>query len=124
MGKRVLVCDDSLLMRRMIAETLVSAEWEVVAEAINGQDAIEKYQQYRPDAVTLDLVMPEWDGLHALAGIMAIDPAAKIVVVSAVEQTKAISDAIRRGAHDFIVKPFSPPQLQETLENCLGLQTV
>jgi len=119
MSKRVLVVDDSMLMRRMIGDTLKDCGWTVAAEAANGREAVEKYQQCRPDAVTLDIVMPQTDGLYALEEILKTDPAAKIVVVSALNQTKLISDAIRKGAHDFIAKPFLPEQLQETMNRCL-----
>ncbi len=119
MSKRVLVTDDSMLMRKMVSETLSDDGWDVVAEAANGQEAVEKYEEFRPDAVTLDIVMPGTDGMYALQHILEIDPAAKIVVVSALNQTKLISEAIRNGAQDFIAKPFLPEQLQQTLRSCL-----
>ncbi|MBN2022376.1 MAG: response regulator [Pirellulales bacterium] len=119
MPKRVLIVDDSMLMRRMIADSLSAGDWEVVAEACDGAEAIERYQQTRPDVVTMDIVMPGTDGLHALARILQIDPAAKVVVVSALNQTRLISEAIRKGAFDFIAKPFLPEQLQETVDSCL-----
>lgn len=121
MAKRVLVVDDSMLMRRMIADSLADAGWEIVAEAADGEEAVRLFQQFRPQAVTMDIVMPGTDGLTALEGILKIDPAAKVVVVSALNQTKMISDAIRKGAHDFIAKPFMPDQLQETLAACLAV---
>lgn len=120
MAKRVLIADDSVLIRRMIAEVLNQDGWEVVGEASNGADAVAKYKELRPDVVTLDIVMPGTDGLYALEGILAIDPNAKIIVVSALNQTKLISDAIRKGAQDFIAKPFLPEQLLETVSNCLS----
>ncbi len=119
MSKRVLICDDSMLMRKMIGETLNGAGWEVVGEAANGKEAIEKYKALKPDAVTMDIVMPGVDGLVGLCGIMEHDPQAKVVMVSALNQTQAVSDAIRNGAQDFIVKPFVPEQLQATLDTCL-----
>ena len=81
-----------------------SAGWDVVGEASNGQEAIDRYRQLRPDAVTLDLVMPEHDGLHALHGIMEFDPEAKVLVVSALEQRDVLKDAFKAGAADFVVK--------------------
>ena len=120
MSKRVLVCDDSMLMRKMVSETLIEDGWQVVGEAENGADAIEKYAQLRPDAVTMDIVMPGTDGLYALEHIIQDDPDAKVVVVSALNQTTLISEAIRKGAQDFIAKPFMPKQLQETLNLCLA----
>ena len=119
MPKRVLIVDDSILMRRMIADSLSGDDWEVVAEASDGNEAVQKYEETRPDAVTLDIVMPEADGIFALKKIIGIDPEAKVVVVSALNQTKLISEAIRAGAQDFIAKPFMPEQLQETLHHAV-----
>ena len=97
MPNRVLVVDDSLLMRKMIGDCLEANGWEVVGEARDGREAVEKYRQLRPDAVTLDIVMPGSDGMHALQNILSMDHDAKIVVVSALNQTKTISEAIRKG---------------------------
>jgi len=88
--KRVLVVDDSLLMRKMIADTLATCGWEVVAEASDGQMAVDMYQKFRPLAVTLDIVMPGKNGMYALEEILKVDPQAKVVVVSALNQTKMI----------------------------------
>ena len=120
MAKRVLVCDDSLLMRKLMGETLAQDAWEVVGEATDGAEAIELYRRHRPDAVTMDIVMPGTDGLTALAEIRRLDPTARVVVISALNRTKLISDAIRNGASDFVAKPFMPEQLQQTLNSCLA----
>lgn len=120
MAGRVLIVDDSVLMRRMIAETLGAAGWEVVGEAADGREAVEKYRELRPDAVTMDIVMPETNGIQALEEILKMDPNARVVVVSALNQTRMISEAIRKGAHDFIAKPFLPEQLQNTMAHCLA----
>jgi len=119
MSKRVLVVDDSMLMRKMVGEILTDDGWEVVAEATDGQEAVEQYERFRPDVVTLDIVMPGTDGMYALQHILALDPEAKVVLVSALNQTKLISEAIRGGAQDFIAKPFLPEQLQQTLRICI-----
>ena len=119
MTKRVLICDDSILMRKLVADTLIADGWTIAGEASNGREAVEQYQQLQPDAVTMDIVMPHYDGLYALPRILQHDPSAKVVVVSALAQTKMISEAIRAGAQDFIVKPFMPEQLQQTLARCL-----
>jgi len=120
MSKRVLICDDSLLMRRMVAETLKDAGWEVAGEASDGQQAIDQFRATRPDAVTMDVVMPDYDGIYGLVGIRQLDPEARVVMISAVNQTKLIAEAIRKGAYDFIAKPFLPEHLQETMESCLS----
>ena len=121
MSKRALVVDDSMLMRRMICDCLSDSGWEIVAEAGNGEEAVRQYRDHRPDVVSMDIVMPGTDGLFALEHILEIDPSAQVVVVSALNQTKMISQAIRQGAQDFIAKPFLPEQLQKTMESCIDV---
>jgi two-component system chemotaxis response regulator CheY len=104
--KRLLVVDDALLMRRMIREVAREAGWDVVGEARNGSEAVELYHQLRPDLVTMDVVMPEMGGLDALRQIRAADPAAQVVMITAVDQKQTLLESIREGAIDFIVKPF------------------
>lgn len=120
MSKNVLVVDDSMLMRKMVADTLSDAGWQVVGEATNGREAVEQYREKQPDAVTLDIVMPGSNGMYALEHILQFDPQAKVVVVSALNQTRLISEAIRKGAQDFIAKPFLPEQLQQTMGHCVA----
>lgn len=124
MSKCVLICDDSMLMRRMIADTLLADGWTIAGEATDGREAVSQYEALRPDAVTMDIVMPQYDGLYALPRILQIEPSAKVVVISALAQTRMISEAIRAGAQDFIVKPFMPEQLQQTLARCTEALTV
>ena len=116
MSKNLLVVDDAAIIRKMICDTVISAGWEVVGQAANGQEAIELYKQLRPDAVTLDIVMPEFNGLHALTGIREFDPDAKVVMVSAVDQKRVLKEALQLGAADFLVKPFDRDVLIATLE--------
>ncbi len=120
MSKNVLVVDDSILMRKMVADTLTDAGWQVVGEAGDGRQAVEQYREKQPDAVTLDIVMPDFNGMYALEHILETDPQAKVVVVSALNQTRLISEAIRKGAQDFIAKPFLPEQLQQTMSHCVA----
>jgi two-component system, chemotaxis family, chemotaxis protein CheY len=115
MTKRVLIVDDSMLMRKMIGNILTADGWEIAGEAADGHAAVDQYRAIRPTAVTLDIVMPGSNGLDALREILHMDRQAKVVVVSALSQTRLISDAIRQGAQDFIAKPFVPEQLQETM---------
>ena len=119
MARTLLVADDALIIRQIIKDMATSAGWTVVGEAGNGQEAIERYRELRPDAVTLDLVMPEHDGLHALRGIMGFDPRAKVLIVSALEQRGVLRDAIKAGAADFVSKPFDKGNLQATLAQLL-----
>lgn len=120
MQKRVLIVDDSVLTRRMMYHFLADTEWEVVGEACNGCEAVFLYQELKPDVVTMDIVLPVYDGLAAMREILEFDPNARIIVVSALSQTKLISEAIRDGARDFLRKPFSPEELVETLDKCLN----
>ena len=120
MSKTLLVADDALIIRKMIKDMATAAGWTVVGEAGDGQEAIERYRELRPDAVTLDLVMPEHDGLYALRGIIELDPAAKVLVVSALDQRAVLKDAFKAGAADFVSKPFDKNGLQATLERLLA----
>lgn len=115
MAKTLLITDDALIIREMIKDVATAAGWEVVGQATNGKEAVEHFAKLRPQVCTLDLVMPEYDGLYALRGIREIDPEAKIVVVSALDQKRVLMDAFRAGAADFLVKPFDKTALVETL---------
>jgi two-component system chemotaxis response regulator CheY len=103
---RLLVVDDAMLMRRMIRDVALEAGWEVVGEAKNGREGVTLFAQLRPDLVTMDVVMPEMGGLEALRMIRGLDPKARVVMVTALDQKQTIEEAIRDGALDFIVKPF------------------
>ena len=116
MSRTLLVTDDAMIIREMIKDAATSCGWEIAGEATNGQEAIELYQECRPDAMTLDMVMPEFDGLHALRGIMEQDPDANVLVVSALDQQQVLKDAIKLGASDFIVKPFDKDCLTGALD--------
>ncbi len=124
MQKTLLITDDALIIRTMIRDLATAAGWEVVAEAANGREAIEMYMETRPAAVTLDLVMPEYDGLHALRGIREFDSDARIVVVSALDQRSVLKEAFRLGASDFMVKPFDKRALIATLEQLVADEVV
>jgi two-component system, chemotaxis family, chemotaxis protein CheY len=117
MPVRLLVVDDAMIIRELIKEAATEAGFEVVGEAANGRDAVERFGELRPDVVTLDLVMPQFNGLYALEGILAIDPSARVIVVSALEQTTILKEAFRKGASDFITKPFDKKLLVATIEN-------
>ena len=120
MSKRLLVTDDALIIREIIKDAAQSAGWEIAGEASNGQMAVEMYEALRPDACTIDLVMPEYDGLHGLRGIMALNPEAKVVVVSALDQKSVLKETFRLGVSDFIVKPFDKASLIDTLEQLVA----
>jgi len=116
MAKTLLVADDAAIIREKIKEVARKAGWQIVGEANNGKAAVEKYAELRPMLVTVDLVMPEYDGIYALREIMALDPNAKVVVISALGQKSVLKDAFKLGAADFVVKPFDKTALSNTLE--------
>lgn len=118
MSKTVLVVDDAAFMRMMIRDIL-TGEGYVVREAINGLDAVKKYTEQRPDLVTLDITMPEMNGLDALRAIREVDSHARVLMVSSMGQQQMILDALESGAMDFIVKPFQPTKVLETVKKCL-----
>lgn len=113
---RLMIVDDALIMRMKIREIALKAGWTVVAEATNGADAVRLFNEHRPDLVTLDMVMPEMDGLSALKAIRESDPVANVVMVSAINQKEKLRECIAEGAMDFVVKPFDPHRLQSFFE--------
>lgn len=115
MPSRVLIADDAMFMRIMLKDILVKYGFEVVGEAENGAQAVAKYKEIKPDLVTMDIVMPEMDGITAVKNILAIDPSAKIVMCTAMGQQTLVIEAMGAGAKDFITKPFSPTKVVETL---------
>lgn len=120
---RVLIVDDALFMRKMLSDILKKEGIEVCGEAENGKEAVEKYQQLKPDLVTMDIVMPkmeEIDGVAAVREIMKIDPQAKIIMVSAMGQHSLVVEAIQAGAKDFITKPFQPSRVIEAIKRVVG----
>ncbi len=117
---RVLVVDDAAFMRKVLGDALASGGHEVVGEANNGMEAVERFQQLRPELTTLDITMPEKDGLAALAEIIAIDPAARVVMCSALGQETKVLESIKLGAKDFVVKPFLPARVLEAIGKALA----
>lgn len=113
--KRVLIVDDAAFMRMTIKNMLSNYEYEIVGEAENGLEAVEKYKQLSPDIVTMDITMPELDGIQALRMIKKINPAASVVMISALGQESKMKEAIIYGAKGFIVKPFKEEILLSAL---------
>ncbi|BBW96678.1 MULTISPECIES: response regulator [Geobacillus] len=117
---RVLVVDDAAFMRMMIKDILTKNGHEVVAEAADGRQAVEKYKETRPDIVTMDITMPEMDGIAALKEIKKIDSNAKVIMCSAMGQQAMVIDAIQAGAKDFVVKPFQADRVIEAINKTIG----
>lgn len=120
MALRVMVVDDALFMRNMLKDIFVRAGYEVVAEAENGEVALELYLETRPDLVTMDIVMPKKSGIEALQEIMASDPDAFVVMVSALGQDSLVLEAVESGAKDFIVKPFKEEKVLDIVRRITG----
>ena len=118
-ARRVLIVDDALIMRKRIKEIAEAAGWQVAGEAKDGEQAVQLYQQEKPDLVTLDIVMPKMDGVSALKQMMADDPQARVVMVSAVNQKRKLAECIQAGAIDFVVKPFEKDSLLSFFEKYL-----
>lgn len=120
MAKNVLVVDDASFMRMMIKDILTKNGYNVVGEAENGAMAIPKFKECNPDLVTMDITMPELDGIQALKAIRAEAPDAKVVMCSAMGQQEMVIEAIQAGAKDFIVKPFQPDRVIEAVRKAIG----
>ena len=120
MSKRVLVVDDAAFMRMMLSDHLTKAGFEVVGHAENGQVAVGKYKELKPDLVTMDITMPEMDGIQAVKEIRKADPQARVVMCSAMGQQHMVMEAIQAGARDFIVKPFDPTRVVQAVTKALS----
>ncbi|MDL4840073.1 response regulator [Aquibacillus rhizosphaerae] len=119
MSKKILIVDDAAFMRMMIKDILSKNGFDVVGEAQDGAQAVEKFNELSPDLVTMDITMPEMDGITALKEIKKGNPDAKIIMCSAMGQQAMVIDAIQAGAKDFIVKPFQADRVIEAIQKAL-----
>jgi two-component system, chemotaxis family, chemotaxis protein CheY len=117
---RILVVDDAAFMRKMVTDALTKGGHEVIGEAGDGAEAVQQYQTLKPDLTTLDITMPEKDGLSALKDIMALDPAAKVIMCSALGQESKVLESIKLGAKDFVVKPFQADRVLDAVGKALA----
>lgn len=120
MAKRGLIVDDAAFMRMMLRGIFEKNGYEVAGEATNGKEAVELYNSTKPDFVTLDITMPEMDGLEALKQIVQADSKATVIMCSAIGQQANVLESIKLGAKDFIVKPFQPDRVIESLKKVVG----
>jgi two-component system chemotaxis response regulator CheY len=120
MAKRILIADDLSFIRMLQKEVLTEDGYQIVGEAANGREAVEKYRDLAPDVVILDITMPGMNGLAALQEILAIDPGARVLICSSVGQQSVIVEAIQAGARDFVVKPFKPERLAAAIARALA----
>lgn len=116
----ILVTDDSKFMRNVLKRILEDSGHQVIAEAMNGREAIELYSLHSPQLVTMDITMPEVDGLQAVKEICSRDPKAKVIMISSVGQQYMISEALNYGARDFIVKPFDLDRICDAVNRVLS----
>ncbi|MGA2381470.1 MAG: response regulator [Spirochaetia bacterium] len=121
MAVNVLIVDDLAFIKIVLRDIIEKAGFRVVGEASNGEQAITMYQDTRPDVVLMDITMPGMDGLTALRKIREIDPAARVIICSALGQQQLIVQAIQLGAKDFIVKPFQPQRVISSLKKALDI---
>lgn len=117
---KILIVDDAAFMRMMVKDNLKKAGYSDFLEAGDGEDAVEKYTEHKPDLVLLDITMPIKDGIQTLQAIKQMNAQAKVIMCSAMGQEGMVVEAIKLGALDFIVKPFKPERLIQTVKNVLG----
>ena len=120
MAHKILIVDDAAFMRMMIKDILTKNGFEIAGEANDGAQAVEKYKELSPDLVTMDITMPEMDGITSLKEIKKFDPNAKVIMCSAMGQQAMVIDAIQAGAKDFIVKPFQADRVIEAIKKTIG----
>ncbi|MBR5486054.1 MAG: response regulator [Oscillospiraceae bacterium] len=120
MSKKIMLVDDAAFMRMTIKNCLTKAGYTDIVEAADGQLAVTTYQNEKPDMVIMDITMPNMDGIQALQAIKTFDADAKVVMCSAMGQESMVIEAIRLGAKDFIVKPFKPDRILQTVDKIIG----
>ena len=118
--RKILVVDDAKVIRMVIKRLLTQHGYQVAGEAGNGREALEKNKELRPDGVTMDIIMPEMDGIQGLKEIIAFDKQAKVIMISAIDQHDSLTDGIRNGAADYVVKPFEDDRMVTALKNIFG----
>lgn len=121
MSCNVMIVDDAAFMRATLKDVITKGGFVVVGEAVNGKDAVDKFQKLSPDIVTMDITMPEMDGLEALKAIVGLKPEAKVIMVSAIGQQANVLEAVKTGAKDFIVKPFQPDRVIDAIKKVAAM---
>ncbi len=117
---RVLIVDDAMFMRRMLSDILEKGGHTVCGEASTGKEAVDRYREVKPDLVTMDIIMPDMSGIEAVKEIKKIDAEAKILMVSAMGQQALVLEAVQAGALDYVVKPFQPSRVLESIDRIIN----
>ena len=117
---RIMIVDDAEFMRMVIRDILVKQGHEVAAEVADGECAIQKYQEVKPDLVLMDIILPDMEGTKTLQKLLDLDPEAKVVMCSSLGQKAVVMESIKIGAKDFIVKPFEPDKVLEVVKKVIG----
>ena len=120
MNGRILVVDDAPIIRLMLKDILVANGYEVAGEGNDGNEGVQLYKDLKPDIVTMDITMPEKDGIEALQEILEIDEEAKVIVITAIDQRESLMEAIRAGATDYIIKPFETDRVISAIKKAFG----
>ncbi len=115
----ILIVDDTTFMRKMLRDIFENGNFKVVGEAANGKEAVAMYEELLPDLTTMDITMPEMDGIEALKAIRKIDPAAQVIMVSALGLQDKVLSAVKAGAKNFIVKPFEEKKVIDVVNAVL-----
>ncbi len=118
--KKIMIVDDSLIIRVNLKKLFEKQGYQVVAEAVNGEDAVEKYMKFRPDLTTMDITMPVLDGITALQKIRAIDSSACVIMISALGQEMKVVEALNKGARHYILKPFKEYDVISKVDSILN----
>jgi two-component system chemotaxis response regulator CheY len=120
MLSKVLIVDDAPVVRLLLKSVLERHGFQVVGEASNGNEALDSYKELSPDLVTMDITMPEADGIQGVKNILSFDPNAKIIMITAIDQRKYLLEAIKAGATDYIVKPFEDDRVISALQKAIA----
>lgn len=116
---KILIVDDSIIMRKNLEFILKNSNHQIVGQATNGKQAVELYKECKPDLVTMDISMPFMSGTDAVSEIISIDPSAKIIMISAINQKQLVFEAIKKGAKHYIVKPIDAENVIKTIDSVL-----
>lgn len=123
MSGKILIVDDAPIIRLMLKDILVSHGYEIVGEGNDGNEGVQMFKDFKPDVVTMDITMPEKDGIEALREILEVDEAAKVIVITAIDQRESLMEAIRAGATDYIIKPFETDRVLSAIRKAFGEET-